>query len=98
MKPVERLPVYENLFAWNRDSEQVLIDIAQLQELGVFQCDLSLAFDGEAPDILRIVGGLAPVQDPGHPPDTGKDPCAVQGSTVPGQMLEAEDEFERDRR
>jgi hypothetical protein len=50
MKPVERLPVYENLFALNRDLEQVLIDIAQLQELGVFQRDLSQAFDGEAPD------------------------------------------------
>jgi hypothetical protein len=48
MKPVERLPVYE---------------IAQLQELGVFQRDLSQAFDGEASDILRIVGGLA-VQAP----------------------------------
>src|SRR5216684_308353 len=40
MKPVERLPVYENLFALNRDFEQVLIDIARLQELGVFQRDL----------------------------------------------------------
>jgi hypothetical protein len=54
MKPVARLPVYENLFA---------IDIAQLQELGVFQRDLCEAFDGKAPDILRIVGGLA-VQAP----------------------------------
>src|SRR5260370_22533719 len=40
MKPVERLPVYENLFALNRDFEQVLIDLARLQELGVFQRDL----------------------------------------------------------
>src|SRR6266852_1218643 len=40
MKPVERLPVYENLHALNRDFEQVLIDIARLQELGVLQRDL----------------------------------------------------------
>jgi len=40
MKPVERLPVYENLFALNRDFEQVLIDLARLQEIGVFQRDL----------------------------------------------------------
>ena len=40
MKPVDRLPVYENLFALNRDFEQVLIDLARLQELGVFQGDL----------------------------------------------------------
>ena len=40
MKPVERLPVYENLFALNRDFEQVLIDLARLQELGVLQRDL----------------------------------------------------------
>ena len=40
MKPVERLPVYENLHALNRDFEQVLNDIARLQELGVFQRDL----------------------------------------------------------
>ena len=40
MKPVDRLPVYENLFALNRDFEQVLIDLARLQELGVFQRDL----------------------------------------------------------
>jgi hypothetical protein len=40
MKPVERLPVYENLHALNRDFEQVLIDLARLQELGVFQRDL----------------------------------------------------------
>jgi hypothetical protein len=36
-KPVERLPVYENLFALNRDFEQVLIDIARLEELGAFR-------------------------------------------------------------
>ena len=39
-KPVERLPVYENLHALNRDFEQVLADLAKLQELGVFQRDL----------------------------------------------------------
>jgi hypothetical protein len=36
-KPVDRLPVYENLFALNRDFEQVLIDIARLEELGAFR-------------------------------------------------------------
>ena len=40
MKPVDRLPVYENLHALNRDFEQVLIDLARLQEIGVFQRDL----------------------------------------------------------
>ena len=50
-------------------------------------------------NFLRIVGGLAPVQDPaGHLPATGQDPCVFQGSTPPGQTLEAEDEFERGRR
>src|SRR5229473_721453 len=44
MKPVDRLPVYENLHALNRDFEQVLIDIARLQELGVFQRDLGHIF------------------------------------------------------
>src|SRR5260370_6303389 len=44
MKPVERLPVYENLHALNRDFEQVLIDLARLQELGVFQRDLGHIF------------------------------------------------------
>jgi len=39
-KPVERLPVYENLFALNRDFEQVLIALARLQELGLFQRDV----------------------------------------------------------
>jgi hypothetical protein len=38
-KPVERLPVYENLYALNRDFGQVLADLARLQELGVFQHD-----------------------------------------------------------
>ena len=38
-KPVERLPVYENLHALNRDFGQVLADLARLQELGVFQHD-----------------------------------------------------------
>src|SRR5258708_28802025 len=38
-KPVERLPVYENLHALNRDFGQVLADLAKLQELGVFQHD-----------------------------------------------------------
>ena len=37
--PVERLPVYENLYALNRDFGQVLADLARLQELGVFQHD-----------------------------------------------------------
>jgi hypothetical protein len=36
-KPVERLPVYENLFALNRDFEQVLIALARLEELGAMQ-------------------------------------------------------------
>ena len=40
MKPVERLPVYENLHALNRDFAQVLTHFARLQELGVFQRDL----------------------------------------------------------
>src|SRR5258708_34072823 len=44
MKPVDRLPVYENLFALNRDFEQVLVDLARLQELGVFQRDLGHIF------------------------------------------------------
>jgi hypothetical protein len=35
MKPVERLPVYETLFALNRDFEQVLAHFERLQELGV---------------------------------------------------------------
>ena len=38
-KPVARLPIYENLHALNRDFEQVLADLAKLQELGVFQHD-----------------------------------------------------------
>src|SRR6267378_2457739 len=38
-KPVERLAVYENLHALNRDFGQVLADLAKLQELGVFQHD-----------------------------------------------------------
>jgi hypothetical protein len=38
-KPVERLPVYENLFAVNRDFEQVLVALARLQELGALQRD-----------------------------------------------------------
>ena len=50
-------------------------------------------------NFLRIIGGLAPVQDPsGHPPASDQDPCVVQGSSLPGETLEAEDEFERDRR
>jgi len=36
---VERLPVYENLFALNRGFEEVLIALARLEELGVFQRD-----------------------------------------------------------
>ena len=39
-KPVERLAVYENIHALNRDFGQVLADLARLQELGVFQRDL----------------------------------------------------------
>src|SRR6267143_857442 len=38
-KPVERLAVYENIHALNRDFGQVLADLARLQELGVFQYD-----------------------------------------------------------
>jgi hypothetical protein len=38
-KPVERLPVYENLFALNRGFEDVLTALARLEELGVFQRD-----------------------------------------------------------
>ena len=38
-RPVERLAVYENLYALNRDFGQVLADLARLQELGVFQHD-----------------------------------------------------------
>jgi len=45
MKPVERLPVYEILFALNRDFEQVLADNARMQELGAFrQRDLANIF------------------------------------------------------
>src|SRR5260370_27901210 len=47
MKPVDRLPVYENLHALNRDFEQVLTAFARLQELGVFNRHLA--------NILRIV-------------------------------------------
>ena len=42
--PAVRLAVYETLYALNRDFEQVLIDIAPLQELGVFQRDLGHIF------------------------------------------------------
>jgi hypothetical protein len=38
-KPVDRLPVYESLFALNRGFEEVLIALARLQELGAFQSD-----------------------------------------------------------
>jgi hypothetical protein len=34
---VAGLPVYENLYALNRDFEQVLAHLARLQELGAFQ-------------------------------------------------------------
>ena len=44
MKPVDRLPVYENLHFLNQDFQQVLNDIARLQELGVFQRDLGRIF------------------------------------------------------
>ena len=40
MKPVDRLPLYENLHFLNQDFQQVLNDIARLQELGVLQHDL----------------------------------------------------------
>ena len=50
-------------------------------------------------NFLRISVGLAPVQDPaGHPPATGQESGVVQGSSPRGETLEAEDEFERDRR
>jgi len=40
LKPyAEKLVVYEALHALNRDFEQVLADLAKLQELGVFQHD-----------------------------------------------------------
>jgi hypothetical protein len=45
-KHVERLPVYENLYALNRDFGQVLADLARLQDLGVFPRDVG--------SILRI--------------------------------------------
>jgi len=43
-KPVDRLPVYENLFALNRDFQQVLIALARLQELGAIQRDFGHIF------------------------------------------------------
>jgi hypothetical protein len=36
---VERLPVYENLFALNRGFEEVLIALARLEEFGAFRRD-----------------------------------------------------------
>jgi hypothetical protein len=39
-----RLSVYENLHALNRDFEQVLADLARLQELGVFRRDRFTVF------------------------------------------------------
>jgi hypothetical protein len=45
--PVERLDVYESLFALNRDFGQVLADLARLQELGMLRRDLG--------GILRVV-------------------------------------------
>ncbi len=45
--PVERLDVYENLYALNRDFGQVLADLARLHELGVFPRDIG--------PILRIL-------------------------------------------
>ncbi len=45
VKSVERLPVYEILYALNRDFEQVLADFARVQELGAFrQRDLANTF------------------------------------------------------
>jgi hypothetical protein len=38
-KPVESLPVYENLFALNRGFEEVLIALARLEEIGAFWGD-----------------------------------------------------------
>jgi len=35
--PTVRLAVYETLYALNRDVEQVLVHLARLQELGMFQ-------------------------------------------------------------
>jgi len=35
--PAARLAVYETLYALNRDVEQVLVHLARLQELGMFQ-------------------------------------------------------------
>lgn len=43
-RPVRRLAVYENLHALNRDFEQVLADLAKLQELGVIQRHLGNIF------------------------------------------------------
>ena len=45
--PVERLAVYENLCALNRDFGQVLADLARLRELGMLQRDVG--------PILRVV-------------------------------------------
>ena len=45
--PVERLDVYESLYALNRDFGQVLADLARLQELGMLRRDLG--------GILRVV-------------------------------------------
>jgi hypothetical protein len=80
MNPVERLPVYENLFTLNRDFEQVLADFARLQELGVFQLDLG--------HILRVV-----VKE-----TRAWANMEMAEFPLPGQTLEAEDEFERARR
>jgi len=45
MKPNKRLPVYEILYALNRDFERVLADFARLQELRAFrQRDLGPTF------------------------------------------------------
>jgi len=41
---VERLPVYENLFALNRGFEEVLIALARLQELGAIERDFGHIF------------------------------------------------------
>ena len=42
--PAGRLLVYESLYALNRDFEQVLADLARLQELGVFERDFGNVF------------------------------------------------------
>jgi hypothetical protein len=84
MKPVERRPVYENFFALNRDFEQVLADFARLQELGVFQRDLGHILSVVLSVVVKETRAWANMEMAEFP--------------LPGQTLEAEDEFERARR